>query len=341
MQARLTFKRIWPCAAAAGALYAFIAMRAALLPVLGIALGGLVIAFLLAPLHSLFQRSMPSGAAALAALIAAGAGLIGLGLLLVPTLTRQLQGISEALPEALERLSAIAARLHAVLSAHGIVLPAASALAPLGERLGRLAQRSLEALQAMAAGLSRLSLMTVLAYFILADRERLGLRTELLVPLRVRGLGVRMADAVKQEMHLYLRAQGLVCAAVGLLSSLALALAGVRSALALGLLAGLFNMIPYLGPIIGAVPALIVALGSGPLAVAWAGLGLFLVQQLDGSVLSPRIMGSLTGLNPAVVLLAVYVGAQLGGVIGMLFALPVLLAVRACVRVYVQSRVGI
>src|SRR5699024_5943481 len=111
---------------------------------------------------------------------------------------------------------------------------------------------------------------------------------------------------------------------------------GVRSALALGLLAGIFNLIPYFGPVLGAVPALIAALTSAWRTALLAALALIIVQQLDGLLISPRVMGALTGLSPAAVLLGVFAGGCALGVPGMLLALPTMMVARTCVRVFVQ-----
>lgn len=87
--------------------------------------------------------------------------------------------------------------------------------------------------------------------------------------------------AAQREVRLYLRAQATVSLAVGALSAFGLWLAGVRSALALGLLTGIFNLIPYLGPVLGAVPTMIAALTSGWQTALFA-IVLIIVQQLDG-----------------------------------------------------------
>ena len=176
----------------------------------------------------------------------------------------------------------------------------------------------------------------VLGVFLLIDRRRLLLRLELLIPLRLRGMAVRMGAAAQREVRLYLRAQATVSLAVGALSAFGLWLAGVRSALALGLLTGIFNLIPYLGPVLGAVPTMIAALTSGWQTALFAAIVLIIVQQLDGMLISPRVMGTLTGLSPAVVLVAVFAGGCALGVAGMLLALPVLMIIRTCVRVFVQ-----
>ena len=154
--------------------------------------------------------------------------------------------------------------------------------------------------------------------------------------MRLRATAVRMGAAAGREVRLYLRAQAMVSLAVGALSALGLWLAGVRSALALGLLVGLFNLIPYFGPVLGAVPALAAALTSGWQTAAFAAVVLVIVQQLDGLLISPRVMGALTGLGPAAVLVGVFAGGCALGVPGMLLALPAMMVFRTCVRVFVQ-----
>ena len=87
---------------------------------------------------------------------------------------------------------------------------------------------------------------------------------------------------------------------------------------------------------LGAVPALIAALTSGWQTALLAALALIIVQQLDGLLISPRVMGALTGLSPAAVLLGVFAGGCALGVPGMLLALPAMMVTRTCVRVFVQ-----
>ena len=183
---------------------------------------------------------------------------------------------------------------------------------------------------------ARLSLTVVLATSSSATGTRLLLRLELL-PQAWRATAVRMGNAVARELRLYLQGQLMIAGAVAVLAAVALAIVGVRSALVLGGLVGLLNMIPYFGPFIGGVPAVLIALGDGWQKAALTVVALTVVQQLDGSWISPRIMGSLTGFSPALVLVGIYGGARLGGVAGMLLALPVMMTSRTLFRVFVQK----
>lgn len=110
---------------------------------------------------------------------------------------------------------------------------------------------------------------------------------------------------------------------VGILSSIALMIAGLQFAVFVGIFAGICNIIPYFGPIIGMVPAFIIGFFTDGI---WQGLiavgVLFIIQQIDGSLIYPRVVGSSTGLHPLFVLLAVSVGGFYGGLVGMIIAVP-------------------
>ena len=203
--------------------------------------------------------------------------------------------------------------------------------------LSGVAMSAFSALSRFAGAVGRLSVMAVLAYFFLCDREGLLLRLELLLPSAVRSTAVRMANAAVRELRLYLRGQLMIAAVVGLMSVAALTLVGVRSALVLGVIIGLLNMIPYFGPYIGGIPAVLIALGDGWQKAALTALALAAVQQLDSAWISPRIMSSLTGFSPALVLVGIYAGARVAGIPGMLCALPLMLTARTLFRVFVQK----
>lgn len=110
---------------------------------------------------------------------------------------------------------------------------------------------------------------------------------------------------------------------VALLSSIGLSLMGLQFAVLIGVFAGISNVIPYFGPIIGMVPAFIVGLFTDNI---WAGILavviLFAVQQIDSNLIYPKVVGSSTGLKPLFVLLAVSVGGYYGGILGMVLAVP-------------------
>ena len=302
------------------------------------ALGAAALCFLALPLDKIFERRLPRPAAALLTLACIGGALALLMWLLLPAMLRQLVDLARALPRTLAMLSGWIgqARLWLEQRLPGVALPELDFGGMQGVLAG-VAGGTFSLAVNLADLIGRASLIVVLAYFFLCDRDRLLLRLELLLPQAARATAVRMGNAVSRELRLYLRGQLMIAGAVGLLSVAGLALVGVRSALVLGPLIGLLNMIPYFGPFIGGVPAVLIALGDGWQKAALTVLALTVVQQLDGSWISPRIMGSLTGFSPALVLVGIYAGARLGGIAGMLLAMPVMMATRTLFRVFVQK----
>ena len=315
-----------------------IAFRRAFLDVAGLVAGGAVTAFLIAPLAKLFERRLPrriASAAALIAIVLLSGSVLWLTL---PVVLRELQQLGQALPHSLEAVAAWTNALSAWAQARlpGIELPKFpldSATAFLTDVI----RQAMAAIGSLANGATRLSLMLILGCFFLCQRDALLLRLELLSPLGLRPKCVRAGRALARELRLYLQGQLLIAASVGVLAVAGLWLVGLQSALVLGAFVGVMNIIPYFGPFIGGVPAVVAALAGGWQAALMCAGMLILVQQIDSTLLSPRIMGSLIGLSPATVLIATYAGGSAAGIVGMLIALPVLMSIRTVFRVFVQN----
>lgn len=329
-----TLKTVGVCCAL---LIPVLCLRSAAKEILSIVFGGCVFAFLLSPLCRLLEKRLPKSIAALFVLVGTCIFSAALLVFLLPLTVHQLRSISALLPDALERLhsfaDSIADQLHHRLPE--LTLPEFN-LSGADGRMSEIAKGVVSAVSSAADKVYRVFLMATLSYFLMADRERVLLRLELLVPVRWRRLAVRAGNILLREMQIYLRGQATIALAVGILAASALTVIGVPAAPLLGLLVGAFNVIPYLGPFLGGIPAVVMALSMSWQRAAFTVLALFLVQQIDGMVISPRIMGNITGFSPAVVLLAIFVGARIGGVGGMLFALPCLMAIRTVYRVFVQ-----
>ena len=327
--------------AAAAVLIVYL-LRDSLGQVLSLVLGASILAFLAEPLARVYERKLSRPLAALVCLASIIGALAMLLWLFLPAMIREIIALARMLPQSIDAVSGIVNGASRWLEAHlpGISLPELK-LDGAGSALSGIANGTIAFASNIADVGARVSLMTVLSYFLLCDRENLLLRLELFVPQRVRPTAVRMGNAVCRELRLYLRGQALVAVAVGSLSAIGLALIGVRSALVLGPVIGILNMVPYFGPFIGGVPAVLIALGDGWQKAVLAVGVLVIVQQLDGSLISPRIMGNLTGMSPAVVLVAIFAGARIAGIAGMLFALPVLMSIRTLFRVFVQRHENI
>ncbi len=167
-------------------------------------------------------------------------------------------------------------------------------------------------------------IIPVFAYYLLVDYEDLRDTLMALVPIQMRPGLRRRASEIDIVLRAWVKGQLTVALALAVIYSIGLTALGVPLGLMIGFIGGLANMVPYLGLVVGFLPAALLALldtGSwtSPLLVA----GIFILGQvLEGTVISPRVMGSGLGLPPALILLSVLVGGELFGFTGLLLAVP-------------------
>ena len=145
----------------------------------------------------------------------------------------------------------------------------------------------------------------------------------LVLPQKTHGLLCETLDEIHQVLSTFIKGALIDSFIIAFLSSVVLTVLRVNYAVIIGILGGFLNIIPYFGPFFGMIPAFAVAAVTGGLAHgALAILGLFAVQQLDSNYIYPKIVGTSTGLHPLFILLAVSVFGSLGGILGMLLAVP-------------------
>ena len=160
-------------------------------------------------------------------------------------------------------------------------------------------------------------------FYILHDESQVKTGVIQALPQQLRSDVLCMAKLIDDVLSAYIRGQLLLCFFVGGMATIALAIIGVPFALVLGLIAGIFEALPFVGPILGAVPAIVVALLSDPGSALWVAIAFFAIQQIENLILVPRIAGESVKLHPAMVMVVLVVGNELAGFLGMLIAVPV------------------
>lgn len=337
----------WPLALG----LACLALLYLLAPVLTPFVTAAVLAYILEPLVAkLCRRGCSPAFATSLVLLAATLLLIALVLVIVPLFVQQLTALAGYLPALLTWLRDSAGPWLNERFGLQLVLDvdyAKTWLTEHGEQAGKLVQALLPSLTsgglALMALVGNLVLIPLVLFYFLRDWDDLLARLAVLIPRRWLGKVdelVRESDAVLGQ---FLRGQLSVIVIMALFYSIGLWLTGLKSALPIGIVAGLLVFIPYLGVIVGVLLASLAALlqfqSLGGLLPVW---GVFLLGQLiEGFYVTPRLVGERIGLHPVAVVFALMAFGQLFGFVGVLLALPLaamlLVGLRHLKRHYLDS----
>ena len=259
-----------------------------------------VLTLLSLPLCKVLEKRLPGGAAAAIALLTLLGAVLGMLWGLIPPLLRQSALLMSRLPALLDSLRELLARWSAALEARGIPLGdmQAELFSRISAAAGQLAATLVSGIRRLTGSVSQWLLAPLLSFYFLRDRKRLCLLLSLVLPVKYRARGIRAAREMRRESALYLRGQMILSLFVAAMTALALLLTRTPGALLLGLFMGVMELIPYIGPFIAGVPAVLLALQSGWTAALWTLLAICLVQQVEANLLSPRLLSGATRLHP-------------------------------------------
>ncbi|HEX6135959.1 MAG TPA: AI-2E family transporter [Longimicrobiales bacterium] len=255
-------------------------------------------------------------------------------LLTWPTLRAQFAMIQQQLPPAIDAIQAwIERQLAGILTTVGATEEIERALrSRMSTELGGLIGGTLPLLNTALGAVTGFALVVVAGMFIAIDPRTYMHGLIVLLPRSHRHRAGEVLPEAGRTMVQWMKGTAIGMVVVGSVSAIGLTLIGVPAALALGMIAGLLEFIPYIGPALSFVPATIVALAVSPEKALWV-IGLYaLVQGIESNVLMPLLMKQMVKLPPALTLLFQTVMATLFGFLGLLLAVPILAAARVLVQ---------
>ena len=306
----------------------------------------LMFTYLLRPLYNrMLGLGIPS---ALAVLLLYGYVGIGIYLLLficLPIVSEQFSRLLAYLPQLFSMLQQAWQQITATM--RHIELPA-GLQAALTEAGSHLREQFAERMEGTATHLSSLLrllaylvLMPVLSFYMLRNKQAGAQKLLALVSPQHMPETLRLLQDLDHLLRSFIGGYLLVSLVVAVMSAIFYQLIGLEYALALGLLMGVADLIPYFGPFLGAIPAIIVALGDGVPRALICTAGLLFLQQLGSAVITPKIMGDKIGLNPLLTIFAVMAGGYLFGIFGTILALPVAAALLLLGKYFYGRLVGV
>jgi predicted PurR-regulated permease PerM len=182
-----------------------------------------------------------------------------------------------------------------------------------------------------------LTLSLIIAYYFIKDSKSFRDGFLSLVPRKWRNGLVNTGREINQILSNFIQGQLLTALIVGILEALGLLLINSKYPFILGLIGGIANIIPYFGPFLGCLPAVALALIESPIKALWTIVIFALVQQIDNAFISPKIIEGKLGLHPLTTILAVLIGGEFFGIIGMLVAVPIFAIIKVILKRSVEA----
>jgi predicted PurR-regulated permease PerM len=300
------------------------------------------------------RRGLPRAVGAILVYLVLLALLIGFALLLVPLLVEQIATITASLPDYYQSLrDLLISDPSRLLWRLGQQLPPELPAMSLSPQLGSDATTNaggeeidIILLQALSYGsLIGWGVFVTIATFLLGfywilEGERTIRTLLLLMPMSWRDEARDIFSEIEIKVGAYIRGQTILCLIIGVLSLIAYLLIGLPYALVLALIAGLMEAVPWIGPVLGALPALLLALSIDPMQAVWVVVATTIIQQLESNVLMPRMMDESVGVNPIVTLLSIAAFGSLLGVLGAILAIPMAAIIQLLLHRFVVGPVA-
>ncbi len=292
-----------------------------------------VIASALFPVVDWMSKKIPRG---LVVLIVFVVGLVVLLTILIPfiiVIISQTEEFVKKAPDYWQTLTNFLDDIE-ILAINSGVIPDYSQIIGNVTKLGQeILSKSIGFTLNLFSGMAAALTLAVIVLFMLLDKKELKLSYINLFPPHLRKRADEITETISKKVGGYVRGQLLLMLTVGLLTAVGLSIIGIEFALLLGIVAGILEIIPIVGPIIASVPGILVGLAQDPILGLWAALVYIIVQRIENHFLTPLILGKFLEMHPLVIIIAILVAAKTLGVFGVILS-P---AIAAAVYVLIQE----
>lgn len=332
-RAKIFYRRLFLIAVSIAGLYFLYRVRIILIP--------FVFAFFLAyllnpPVQYIEKRKVPKGVAILIVYLVVFVLLVFLTVIVVPHIFTELNQLGTAIPKLIKEIQGIMAQAEKKYSR--FALPEGIKQV-IDERIRQFEAFLIDKVRAGTTALVNtvsylvgLVISPVFAFYILKDIERIKESFTMTIPRKYRSDVLALGRDLDEIISGFLRGNLLISLIVGLLTGTGMYLIGLDFAFTVGLIAGVAELVPYLGPFISAIPAVALALLVSKKLAMYAVIVILIIQQLENAVLSPKILGKNLGLHPLVVIFSLLAGGELYGFVGILLAVPAAAVMKVILR---------
>lgn len=241
---------------------------------------------------------------------------------MVPPLIAQIKQLAEMLPDYLKTFGNLITSLKHIGNTAWLNA-SQETLNSLSNFLGGFLQNIFNTTVGFFNGAAVLAIMFILTLYLILDEDGIKKFFISLLPLKQKTRLISIAHKIGIKLGGWLRGQIVLGIAIGVIVYVGLTLMHIPYALTLALLAGLLEIIPIIGPIVSAIPAILIAFTISPTTALMVTIFYIIVQELENKLLVPKVMQYTVGLNPISIIIIILIGAKLMGILGMLLAVPV------------------
>lgn len=308
---------------------------AAVSQVLVIVFVALVLAAAIDPWITRLERLGMARGWAMAIIFVGAAALLSLIVILfVPLVVDQLGKFTQAFPKLYERVFSLYQNNQDSVALETIQ----KGLENLNAALSDVTKGIFSSVFGFFGGLVSVIGVLVLTFYMTLEEKGMKRIAIDLAPAKYRPYLIQLFNRIEDKLGDWLRGQLILGLIIGTLTLIGLLLLKVEFAVVLALIAGVTELIPIIGPFIGAIPAVIVAFSQDPILALFV-MGLYVViQQLENNLIVPRVMSKATGLNPVIVIVAILVGGKLAGITGVILAVPTMIIIMTFLEDFLEEK---
>lgn len=265
-------------------------------------------------------RKIPRAVAVLSIYLILGAIIALIIVLLINPLSEQFTQLSRSMPVYYEKFIE---KFGVIFPRQGSQANIQSSLENLSGSLNSLAKNLIPAVRGFLGGGISLVLVLVLTFYLIVEDRGLKTFLRTIAPGKHQPYLHRLVNRIQHKMGAWLRGQLLLSAIIFVMTLIVLLIFKVKYALVLAFVAGMLEVVPFIGPLLAAAIAVLLTLAISPFkALVVIPIIFLVIQQLENHLIVPKVMQKTVGLNPIVIILVVLIGAKLGGILGVLVAIP-------------------
>ncbi|MBI5254774.1 AI-2E family transporter [Candidatus Falkowbacteria bacterium] len=250
----------------------------------------------------------------------------------IPPVVNELGMFGESFPVYYEKIADVFSNIKSFSAQHGLLEDFNASIENIKNTIVGGMSDIFSSAKGFLASVISFFIVLVITFYMAVEENAIKRTLRYLVPDKYQPFVVQLINKIQKKIGDWLKGQLILCLIVGIMVYVGLLIFGVKFALLLAILAMFGELIPYAGPIIAAIPAVLLTFAQSPAKTIFVILFYIVVQRIENDILVPKIMQKAVGLNPIVSIIALLIGAQIGGLIGVILSIPVATAVMVIVQ---------